>query len=235
MAIARLFSHVTGVVAAIAITLGLITSPAPAARPVAEPASVTVVVEHLEVAMVGLESVLADAVTGVVNTLKTAALIVLSPVLVPLAFLSIGFTLGGTGICVSTGCEAEWQNPSWVAGRILKAVWSFLGPSSTASPAAAVTAPRAAEAVVGEASPRPASVVTDAQHVSVVPARETRVEAPREARTNVTPRRASSRAAAKSAAPAAAAETLDTRTVDEAPAGRSGKAASQRGRDAATR
>lgn len=155
MVITRLFSQVTGVVAAIAITLGLITAPAPAARTLAEPAA-AIQTLHIEVATVGLETALADVMTGVVDAVKTVALVLLSPVLVPLAFLSIGFTLGGTGICVSTGCEAEWQNPSWVAGRILRAVMSVLGPS-TASPAATMAPPAAAVSAGSGATAMPAA------------------------------------------------------------------------------
>lgn len=227
MVITRLFSHVTGVVAAIAITLGLITAPAPAHRPAAEPAAV-VVVEQLEVALVGIETVLADVVTGVVNALKTTATIVLLPVLLPLGLMVFGYKMGGAGICVAP-CKPE-DHPMWKLSQFLEGVWSFLS-TTPAVPAAAVTVARAAEAVTNETPSRPTAVALADAPARIAPARETRPVASRETRIDdVKPRRDSSRAAVKVAAPAATADAQDAgaETATEGLSGRSGKAASQR-------
>lgn len=229
--------RLAALVTAIAIALGLITAPTPA-RTVAEPAA-AVQTLHLEVATVGLETVLADVVTGVVNAAKTAVFVLVSPILVPAMVWSFFYRSWGAGFCAAP-CNRD-ADQLWQLSGFIGQVWSFLTPSATTPPpAAAVNALRAAEAAAVGDPARPGDETAVSEAPVAAPQRVGRATAvgEREPSAEATPsRRGSAQPAIKRPAAAATvvADGLETSEPSHGKRGGAKASASLAARAAATR
>lgn len=235
MFVTRSFLQLTGVIAAIAITLGLVTAPTPAARPFAESAAAVQTV-HLEVATVGLETVLADVVTGVVNAAKTAVFVLVSPILVPATVWSFFYRMWGAGFCAAP-CNRD-ADQLWQLSEFIGQVWSYLSPSSTPGPAA-VGVVRVAETVTVGDPGRQADRAAVNEVPVATPQREGRATAlvERASRADATPsRRGTAQPASKRPAAAATlvADGVETSEPSQSKRGSAMASASRAARTAAT-
>lgn len=222
MDITRSLQRLAGLVAAVAITLGLVTAPTPSGQTSAESA---VVVQHLEVVAVGLETALADVVTGVVNAAKTAVFIVLSPILVPAIAWAFGYRIWGAGMCFAP-CNRD-ADPLWKLSEFIGQVLTALTPAATPAPAAARGTARAAQAVAAVGDPG-RSVTESLVSATVVAAPERNgraaVERPRAEESGA--QRRGSRHTINRPAPAATVNADDIESAEPTDSGRGGAKAS---------